>query len=92
MRGKLNPQVLTCMDEGEHSQLCMLHLPWPRALLALGLLAGLIKPPLQYLRHWSLGCMVEQEGGGADAKGHRIARPCVAPMHRGKRASKRALI
>jgi len=39
--GKLSSQALTCTDEGERCRSWALHLPWPRALLVLGLLAGL---------------------------------------------------
>jgi len=43
MRGMSDPQVLVRTDEGERCPLWALHLPWLRALPALGLLAGLIK-------------------------------------------------
>jgi len=60
---EVGPPDVDTTDEGEHSQSCTLHLPWPRALPASGLLVGLIKPPLRYPRHWGPGRMVEQEGG-----------------------------
>ena len=41
MRGKSNPQALTCTDKGERCCSWALHLPWPGALPASGLLAGL---------------------------------------------------
>jgi len=41
MQGKLNPQALTCTDEGERCCSWALQLPWPRAPPVSGLLAGL---------------------------------------------------
>ena len=58
--------------------------------MASGLLAGLIKPPLQYPKSWGLGRMAEQ-GGRGGVKGHRIAMLGMGPMHRGERASERLL-
>jgi len=61
-------------------------MPWPRALLALGLLAGLIKPPLQHPRRWGLGRMAEQ--GGCETPPHVEAwREVGAPLREGERVS-----
>ena len=46
-----------------------------KALLASSLLAGLIKPPLQHLRHWGPA----EKGGGL--KGHRMVRPGAWGRH-----------
>ena len=78
------PRALTHTDEGERCRSWALHLPWPRALPASDLLAGLRKPPLQHPRRWGPGRMVEQ---GGSAKGHRMARPGMGSTHHRERAS-----
>jgi len=75
---KSNPHVLERTDEGDRCRPWALRLPWPRALLASGLLAGLIKPLLQHLRRWGPGRIAEkarERGGGS--KGHCMVRPGV---------------
>jgi len=61
-------------------QLWVLHLPWPRALLALSLLAGLRKPPLQGSRHWSPGIWKGSEQG---RKGEAEQRVSWQKLHEG---------
>ena len=78
-------QALIRMDEGERCQVRALHLPWPRALSASDLLAGLIKPPLQHPRRWGPGRMAEQ-GGECERPPHGEAWHGIdAPPRKGVR-------
>jgi hypothetical protein len=56
MRRESNPRASTRTDEAERCWSWELHLPWLKALLASGLLTGLIKPPLQHPRRWGTEC------------------------------------
>ena len=66
--------VNTHEQGGGGNRLWAPHLPWPRAVPASSVLAGLKKPPLQSSRHWSPGHMARQ---GTGAKGHCKAMPAI---------------
>ena len=63
--------------------------PWPRAPPASSLLAGLRKPPLQGVRHWSPGRMAGQKMGFFEGHaGRDIKGGCVtASASNGRRVS-----
>ena len=89
MRGMSDPQVLVCTDEGERCQSWELHLPWPRALPASGLLAGLIKATAAAPEALESGACGGAGGAGV-RYGRRMARPGVGSTHRATFAKGRA--
>ena len=59
------------------------------ALPASGLLAGLIKPPLQHPRRWGLEPMAEKKKGGEVERPSHGKAWHMGPTYRGDRASER---